>query len=385
MELNAAQRRAAEADDRPLLIIAGAGTGKTQTLAHRVAQLIARGADPRRILLLTFSRRAAQEMTRRALRLRRSPGAARRRGAALGGDVPRDRATACCGSTRRRSASTPRSRCSIARTPPICIDRAAPRARARRAPTGGSRARGPASRSIRSVVNTQRAAARLPATTRFPWCRRVGGAAARAVRRLRRGEGGARRARLRRPAAVLVPPDERRVAGAAHRRAASITCWSTSTRTPTRCRPRSCALLKPDGRGVTVGRRRRAGDLQLPRRDACATSSGFPRQYDPPATVVTLEENYRSTAPILDAANAVIALAPRRAPREEPALDARRRRAPGARDRRRRAGAGRLRRRAHARAARGGRAAARSRRCCSAPRTTATRWRSSSAAATSRS
>src|SRR3954464_922747 len=75
MELNPAQRRAADADDRPLLIIAGAGTGKTQTLAHRVAALIARGADARRILLLTFSRRAAQEMTRRALRLlTRRPG-----------------------------------------------------------------------------------------------------------------------------------------------------------------------------------------------------------------------------------------------------------------------------------------------------------------------
>src|SRR6185369_13449548 len=69
MQLNPAQRRAADADDRPLLIVAGAGTGKTQTLAHRVAALIARGGDPRRILLLTFSRRAAQEMTRRALRI----------------------------------------------------------------------------------------------------------------------------------------------------------------------------------------------------------------------------------------------------------------------------------------------------------------------------
>jgi hypothetical protein len=43
----------------PLLIIAGAGSGKTNTLAHRVAQLIISGADPRRILLMTFSRRAA--------------------------------------------------------------------------------------------------------------------------------------------------------------------------------------------------------------------------------------------------------------------------------------------------------------------------------------
>ena len=53
-------------DQRPLLVIAGAGSGKTSTLAHRVAHLIARGADPQRILLLTFSRRAAQEMERRA-------------------------------------------------------------------------------------------------------------------------------------------------------------------------------------------------------------------------------------------------------------------------------------------------------------------------------
>jgi DNA helicase-2/ATP-dependent DNA helicase PcrA len=49
----------------PLLIIAGAGSGKTNTLAHRVAHLIVNGADPRRILLMTFSRRAASEMARR--------------------------------------------------------------------------------------------------------------------------------------------------------------------------------------------------------------------------------------------------------------------------------------------------------------------------------
>ena len=49
----------------PLLVIAGAGSGKTKTLAHRVAHLILNGADPRRILLLTFARRMAAEMTRR--------------------------------------------------------------------------------------------------------------------------------------------------------------------------------------------------------------------------------------------------------------------------------------------------------------------------------
>jgi DNA helicase-2/ATP-dependent DNA helicase PcrA len=52
-------------DTRPLLVIAGAGSGKTNTLAHRVANLVRHGADPQRIMLLTFSRRAAQEMERR--------------------------------------------------------------------------------------------------------------------------------------------------------------------------------------------------------------------------------------------------------------------------------------------------------------------------------
>ena len=64
-ELNPEQLAAAQHGDGPLLIVAGAGTGKTATLVHRVAYLIGRGADPRRILLLTFTRRAAAEMLRR--------------------------------------------------------------------------------------------------------------------------------------------------------------------------------------------------------------------------------------------------------------------------------------------------------------------------------
>ncbi|HJZ18406.1 MAG TPA: UvrD-helicase domain-containing protein [Stellaceae bacterium] len=73
--LNPQQRRAVEhggsvlAEAGPLLIIAGAGSGKTSTLARRVAHLIERGADPRRIMLLTFSRRASVEMTRRVGRI----------------------------------------------------------------------------------------------------------------------------------------------------------------------------------------------------------------------------------------------------------------------------------------------------------------------------
>ncbi len=67
--LNAEQRAAAEHGDSPLLIIAGAGSGKTTTLVHRVAHLIASGVDPQRILLLTFTRRAASMMTERTRKL----------------------------------------------------------------------------------------------------------------------------------------------------------------------------------------------------------------------------------------------------------------------------------------------------------------------------
>lgn len=67
--LNEAQRHAATHGDGPLLIVAGAGTGKTRTLVHRVGVLIERGIPPERILLLTFTRRSAQEMLARAERL----------------------------------------------------------------------------------------------------------------------------------------------------------------------------------------------------------------------------------------------------------------------------------------------------------------------------
>ncbi len=65
-ELNEAQYEAVTAAEGPLLVIAGAGTGKTRTLVFRVAHLVDIGVDPRSILLLTFTRRAAEEMLRRA-------------------------------------------------------------------------------------------------------------------------------------------------------------------------------------------------------------------------------------------------------------------------------------------------------------------------------
>jgi DNA helicase-2/ATP-dependent DNA helicase PcrA len=68
-ELNQQQLAAATHADGPLLVVAGAGTGKTMMLAARVAHLLGRGVRPERILLLTFSRRAAREMLSRAARL----------------------------------------------------------------------------------------------------------------------------------------------------------------------------------------------------------------------------------------------------------------------------------------------------------------------------
>jgi DNA helicase-2/ATP-dependent DNA helicase PcrA len=88
--LNDAQRRAVaygigveKGTTPPLLIAAGAGTGKTKTLAHRVARLILGGIDPGRLLLLTFTRRAALEMTRRAQQIL----AANRGGVTIGAEA----------------------------------------------------------------------------------------------------------------------------------------------------------------------------------------------------------------------------------------------------------------------------------------------------------
>src|SRR4029079_15026299 len=310
MELNPAQRRAADADDRPLLIIAGAGTGKTQTLPHRVAALIARGADPRRILLLTFSRRAAQEMPRRALRIV----------AALAG---------------RRSAATPDAALPWAGTfhaiasrllrqpaPEVGLEPAftlrdrehsadlLDRLRHERGLARTDRRfprKGTCLAIYSAVVNTQETL-RDCLRARFPWCLEW----EEPLRALCAGYVDAKAAR-----AVLDYDDlllywfhlmtDAAAAARIGARFDHVLCdeyQDTNT-----LQAEILRLLKPDGRGVTV-----VGD------DAQAIYSfrgarvgnilAFPRQYDPPAAIVTLEENYRSTAPILDAANAVMAPRP---------------------------------------------------------------------------
>ena len=111
-DLTDEQRRAVTHDGGSLLIVAGAGTGKTTTLSARLAHLVADGAPPERILLLTFSRRAAAELLRRAEQWA-GHDRLRARGAAPSTPSP----TGCSAATAGRSASTPTSPCSTRPTP----------------------------------------------------------------------------------------------------------------------------------------------------------------------------------------------------------------------------------------------------------------------------
>ncbi len=304
--LNPAQRRAATADDGPLLIIAGAGTGKTQTLAHRVAHLIARGADARRVLLLTFSRRAAVEMTRRAVRL-------------LNRRAGQDAALPWAGTFHAIANRLLRHHAQEAGLDPAftLLDRedAADLLDRLRHDQGLARTdrrfprKGTCLTIYSSAVNTQEPL-RTCLEARFPWCLEW----EEPLRALFAAYVDAKAAR-----AVLDYDDlllywfhlmtddslARRI-GALFDHVLVDEYQDTNA-----LQAEILRRLKPDGRGVTV-----VGDDAQSIYSFRAASVGnilaFPGQYQPPAAVVTIEQNYRSTTPILEAANAVIALATER-------------------------------------------------------------------------
>src|SRR6266852_4556732 len=314
-KLNPDQRRAAEhgigvaADPRALLVIAGAGSGKTSTLAHRVAHIVVNGGDPHRILLMTFSRRAAAEMTRRAERIVASALGLSAAAAAL----------AWSGTFHSIGARLLREYAGeIGLSPSFTIhDRgdAADLMNLVRHELGFSKtkSRFPTKATCLAIysraVNCEAPLEEVLANS-FPWC-------------------GGWETELRALFAAYVDAKQRQnvldyddlllywaqmmgePALAADVGARFDHVLVDEYQDTNRLQASILLALKPDGRGLTVV----GDDAQSIYSFRAATVRNildFPGEFRPPARMVTLERNYRSTQPILSASNAVIDLASER-------------------------------------------------------------------------
>jgi len=311
--LNAAQRAAAQhgigesatQPGPPLLIIAGAGCGKTSTLAHRVAHLLLHGADPERVLLLTFTRRAAQEMTRRAQHICTAACSSKRaqqiRWAGTFHSVGNRLLRLYADSVGLSPSFTVLDRADSEDLMNLLRDELGFSHQSRRFPKKGT-----CFAIYSHVANTQRPLHEALATT-FPWCEMW----ADALRALFHAYVIGKQTRN-----VLDYDDlllywqammaDARLAAAVRARFDHVLVdeyQDTNT-----LQAGILFGLKPDGRGLTV-----VGDeaqsIYSFRAATVRNIIDFPAQFDPPATVTTLEQNYRSTQPILTACNAVIGLA----------------------------------------------------------------------------
>ena len=316
-KLNAQQRRAVEhggpelGDAGPLLIIAGAGSGKTNTLAHRVAHLIVNGADPRRMLLLTFSRRAAAEMNRRAAHI--TTGALRERGGASAAAMSWSGTFHAIGARLLREyaerigldrAFTIHDREDSADLINLIRHDLGYSQTERRFPT----------KNTCIAIYSRAVNAETPLDdvlgSHFPWCAEW-------------------ETELRALYAAYVEAKQ-------HQRVLDyddlLLYWAQMMAEPeiaadvsdrfdhvlvdeyqdtNRLQAAILLALKPNGRGITVV----GDDAQSIYSFRAATVRNildFPGQFSPRAEVITLEHNYRSTRPILAAANAVIELAAER-------------------------------------------------------------------------
>lgn len=297
----------------PLLVIAGAGSGKTSMLAHRVAHLLVGGADPRRILLMTFSRRAASELTRRVERIT---------AAAMGNPVAAE-ALIWSGTFHAIGARLLREHApAIGLYPDFSIhDRedSADLLNLARHGLGLSKtdARFPTKGTCLAIYSRAvNSGAPLAEVLRdhFPWC--AGWEAQ--LKQLFGAYVAAKQAQnvldyddlLLAWAQVMAAPDF-----AAHIGATWDHVLIDEYQDTNRLQARILTALKPDGRGLTV-----VGDdaqsIYAFRAADVRNILDFPDSFAPRAEVIALERNYRSTQPILAAANAVIAGAPERHAKE---------------------------------------------------------------------
>lgn len=314
--LNPEQRRAVEhgvghARPGPLLVIAGAGSGKTNTLAHRVAHLIVHGADPRRILLMTFSRRAASEMGRRVERIAQqvmgtSSGAVTEAlhwaGTfhGIGARLLREHAT----QIGLDQAFTIHDREDSADLMNLLRHELGLSASKSRFPTKGT------CLAIYSrVVNAQGELEDVLKTT-FPWCAMW----AAELRALFGAYVEAKQGQnvldyddlLLYWAGMMADPG---VAEAVAERFDHVLV--DEYQDTNKLQSSVLLALKPQGHGLTVV----GDDAQSIYSFRAATVRNildFPAAFSPPAEIITLDRNYRSTQPILQAANAVIDLAAER-------------------------------------------------------------------------
>lgn len=316
-QLNQAQRAAATfgidqhpaaagSDHPPLLVIAGAGSGKTSTLAHRVAQIVSQGTDPGRILLLTFSRRAASEMTRRVERIlsRRTRASSLPTAAALawsgtfhsvGARLLREYA----GRIGLDPAFTIHDRQDSADLMNLVRHGLGLSAKSRRFPLKTT-----CLAIYSAVLNTQATLVEV-LQSRFPWCSEWDAD----LKRLFLEYVETKQAQrvldyddlLLYWAQMVGEPELGREIGERFSHVLVDEYQDTN-----RLQAAILLAMKPDGRGLTV-----VGDdaqsIYAFRGATVRNILDFPRHFEPPAQVVTLDRNYRSTQPILAAANQVIA------------------------------------------------------------------------------
>ena len=313
--LNPQQRLAATHGGGPLLVLAGAGTGKTLTLASRLAHLVLRGADPQRVLLMTFSRRAAAEMGRRAARLLHQ---------ALG--LPSSTSPPTlpwCGTFHSVAARLLREEAPrIGLSPGFTVlDRSDAQdllAHTRQALGLAEREQrlpmAPTCQAIHSrCLNTRQPLAEVVKSS-FPWC--LGHEADLARLFAAFGEAKLQQQSLDYDDLLLgwwhlmqVPAMGQRISGRFDH------VLVDEVQDINRLQADILQALQPTGHGLTA-----VGDdaqsIYAFRGADVQHILEFPARFTPAATVVTLSQNYRSTPEILQASNAVIACAEARFPKD---------------------------------------------------------------------